>query len=137
MTIRASFIGRLTRDSEFKNFGDNQVCNFSVATDSGYGDKKITQFVDCALWGNRSEKIHTWLIKGKQVVVYGDIGIREYDKKDGSRGFALTCRVTELEFVGKKDEDTYKSDPYMDNRSAAKNTGFHSSDTAFDDGIPF
>lgn len=141
MTIRASFVGRLTRDAEFKTIGENQVCNFSVASDSGYGEKKLTQFVDCALWGHRGEKIHNWLLKGKQVVVYGDIGSREYDKKDGSKGFTLTCRVTDLEFVGKKEDDAYKPNSFMDDKATtSKESHSYSSETSKsweDDEIPF
>lgn len=140
MTIRASFIGRLTRDAEFKTLGENQVCNFSVASDSGYGEKKITQFIDCALWGNRGEKIHTWLLKGKQVVVYGEIGSREYDRKEGGKGFVLTCRVSDLEFVGKKEDDSYRSEgqTYNAKPTAPRETSAYSN-APFDDrdDIPF
>ena len=139
MTIRASFIGRLTRDSESKTTGDNQVCHFSVASDSGYGEKKTTQFIDCALWGNRGEKLHSWLLKGKQIVVYGEIGSREYERKEGDKGFVLTCRVNDVEFVGKKEDDTYRADgPTHNIRSTVpRDTGPYSNGPFDDSEVPF
>ena len=43
MTIRASFHGSLGRNSEVKTVGDNnKVTKFSVASNSGYGDKTVS-----------------------------------------------------------------------------------------------
>ena len=35
------FVGRLGRDSELKNVNDSSLLVFNVASDVGYGDKKI------------------------------------------------------------------------------------------------
>jgi hypothetical protein len=60
-------------------------------------------------------------------------------KKDGSKSFTMTCRVQELEFVGKKDDDIYRSNHFIDNRATmSKNVSSDSSKTSFeDDTIPF
>ena len=102
--IRASFVGNLGRNAEVKQVGDTTVTKFSVPSSSGYGDKKKTTWVECDLWGSRGEKIASYLIKGQQVLVYGEIELHTYTANDGTNKASLRCRVNELEFVGKKPE---------------------------------
>ena len=105
MAIRASFNGSLGRNAELKSVGDNKVTKFSVANNTGYGDKKKTVWIDCDLWGARGEKIINYLTKGQSVLIYGEIELHEYQAKDGSNKATLRCRVSDLELIGKKDKD--------------------------------
>ena len=50
-----TFVGRLPRDAQLKDVGVNKVCNFSIASDVGFGDKKKTLWIECAMWGKRGE----------------------------------------------------------------------------------
>ncbi len=93
--------GRIGRDAEFRTVGDNQVLNFSVAEDVGYGERKKTQWWSCALWGARGAKLEQYLVKGTPVTVYGNPELREYDKKDGTRGSELTIRVVDVVLQGR------------------------------------
>jgi single-strand DNA-binding protein len=77
------------------------VCNFSVAEDIGYGDNKRTQWWRCALWGARAEKLSQYLTKGTPVTVVGNPELREFDKKDGTRGAELNVRVVDLFLQGR------------------------------------
>lgn len=103
--IHSHFVGRLTRDSEMKKVGDNDLCKFSVATDHGYGDKKVGLFIECSIWGKRANSLHQYLQKGSQVCVHGEMFWRDYDKKDGTKGFQVECRVNEIDLVGGKKEN--------------------------------
>ena len=105
MSIRASFHGSLGRNAELKTVGENKVTKFSVANNTGYGDKKKTQWVDCDFWGNRGEKLINYLTKGQAVLIYGEIELHEYQAKDGSNKATLRCRVSDLELLGKKDKE--------------------------------
>jgi single-strand DNA-binding protein len=62
-----TFTGNLGRDSEkrYTNNGD-PILSFSVGVTSGYGDKKVTTWVNCNLWGKRAESLHEHLRKGSQ-----------------------------------------------------------------------
>lgn len=108
MSIHVHITGHLTKNAEFKTIGDNQVLNFAVATDHGYGDKKQALFVNCALWGKRGSSLVNYLTKGSQVVVHGELFTREYQTKDGSMKTTLECRVNELDLVGGKREEKSK-----------------------------
>ena len=133
MAIRASFHGSIGRDSEVKAVGDNKVTKFSVANNSGYGDKKKVIWIDCDAWGARYEKLAQYLLKGQSVLVYGEIEINEYKAKDGTMKSSMKCRVTDIELVGsKKDNDGGKSE-----ESASYSVPSASGGGDFDDSIPF
>lgn len=124
--IHAHTTCRLTRNSELKHFGDNDILNFAVATDHGYGDKKTTIYINCSLFGKRATSLANFLVKGTQIVVHGEIYTREYQAKDGTMKTTLECRVSEIDLVGKRNEGE-QSKP---DASPAAGGGF-------DDEVPF
>lgn len=84
------------------------VAELSVASDVGYGEKKQTQWFRCYMYGKRAEsKLMEYLQKGKQVVVFGELYTREFEKRDGSPGFALEVTIDHIELCGgSKDNET-------------------------------
>lgn len=90
-----TFTGNLGKECRTANNG-TAVCNFAVAVKSGFGDKAITLWVDCALWGKQAEsKLVNYLVKGQQVAISGELGMREHEGKS-----YLTCRVSSISLVG-------------------------------------
>jgi single-strand DNA-binding protein len=96
-----AFTGRLGADAELRTTQSGEkVLGFNVANDVGFGDRKTTQWVTCSLWGRRGEAVAQYMTKGKQVCVSGELTLREFQKRDGSRGFGLSVRVNEVDFMG-------------------------------------
>ena len=96
-----TFTGRLGADGELRTTQSGEkVLGFRVANDVGFGERKTTQWVDCSIWGRRAEALAPHLTKGKQVVVSGEVTLREYEKRDGTRGAGLSVRVNEIDFTG-------------------------------------
>ena len=96
-----TFTGRLGADGELRTTQSGEkVLGFRVANDVGFGERKTTQWVDCSIWGRRAEALAPHLTKGKAVVVSGEVTIREYEKRDGTRGAGLSVRVSEIDFTG-------------------------------------
>jgi single-strand DNA-binding protein len=93
------FSGNLGHDPSTKDVGQHQVTEFSLAVKSGYGDRQSTFWVRCQLW-NRA-KLAEYLSKGSRVVVSGELNMREFDKKDGSKGYSLELRVNDLDLPPK------------------------------------
>ena len=115
-----TFVGRLPRDAQLKDVGVNKVCNFSIASDVGFGDKKKTLWIECGLWGKRGEALNTSLVRGQQVILVGELSTREYEK-DGMNKTSLSLNVSSLDFG-----------------SAPKDANAQSSaDDPLDDEIPF
>jgi len=130
--IHAHTTCRLTRNPELKRVGENDILNFAVATDHGYGEKKTTTYINCALFGKRASSLVNYLTKGTLIVVHGEIFTREYQAKDGTTKTSLECRVNEIDLVGKKQEHEGKSDePAPYGKEVASGGG------DFDDSIPF
>jgi single-strand DNA-binding protein len=92
---------RLGRDVEvrYTQNGD-AVAGLAMAYDIGFGDKKRSQWLDGSLWGKRAESLAPYLKKGTQVVIYADdLEVAEFQKKDGTNGVKLKCRIVDLNLV--------------------------------------
>lgn len=134
------FCGRLGRDSDLRTTpGGHNVLNFSLAVDVGFGDKKETLWVGCAIWGERAEKLHPYLKKGGRVTVSGDVGLRMYESNGATRA-EITLNVQRLTLQG----DAQRREPeqaatagatYAPTGAAAVQAAAASD--GFDDSIPF
>jgi len=95
-----NFIGRIGKDAVIRyTQGGKAVTGWSLAVDSGWGDKKQTVWIDCNLWGDRGEKLSEYLVKGAQVGVTGELGTREHDGKT-----YVTLNVSNVTLIGGKPE---------------------------------
>jgi single-strand DNA-binding protein len=98
-----NFAGYIGRDAETKALPSGQtVTNFSVAVSTGWGDKKSTLWVGCAIWGERGQKLEQYLTKGSAVSVSGDIDVRAYAAKDGTPKAEMTCNVQRVTLQGSR-----------------------------------
>ena len=95
-------IGRIGRDAEVRQTNNGtSVANFPVAVDVGYGDNKATLWLDCSMFGKRAEGgLVQYLVKGTQVMIEGDINLRQYTKGDGTGGAAVTLNIQDLKLAG-------------------------------------
>jgi len=121
-----TFVGRLPRDAELKDVGDNKVSNFSIASDVGFGDRKKTMWIECGMWGKRGEALNDSLKKGQQVILVGELSTREYEK-DGQTKTSLSLNVQSLAFCSAPKD--------AEGQSATKSTTI--TDNDIDDEIPF
>ena len=121
-----TFVGRLPRDAELKDVGDNKVSNFSIASDVGFGEKKKTMWIECGMWGKRGEALNDSLKKGQQVILVGELSTREYEK-DGQTKTSLSLNVQSLAF-GSAPKDS-------ENQTMTNSTTI--TDNDLDDEIPF
>lgn len=97
-----SAVGRLGQNAEVRQTQNGtSVASMAIAVDVGFGDHKSTLWLDASLWGKRAEGgLIQYLGKGQQVWVAGEIGTRQFQKNDGSQGFAVTLKVAEIDLVG-------------------------------------
>ena len=125
-----NFTGNLGRSAEQKFVGDNSLVSFSVAVKSGYGDKAVTTWTNCQMWGKRGESVLPYLNKGQLVGINGEVTLRLYEKNDGSQGVSLDVRVNDLTLLGKSEaSQNERSSPAAPSPSAG---GFDDNDS-----IPF
>lgn len=102
-----TFTGHIGRDAETRyTTGGNVVAQFSVALTYGYGDKKDTAWMRCALFGKRAESLAPYLVKGQLVGIVGEFAPREYEK-DGQTRTSMDVRVSDVTLLGKSErQDT-------------------------------
>ena len=100
MSNTIAISGRLGKDSERKTVGQTTLLEFSVGDSIGFGDKKSTNWWRCKLWGKQAEgQLMDYLVKGAQVVVYGEVSLREHEGK-----IYPEIRVNNIELVGGRNE---------------------------------
>jgi len=92
---------RIGKDAELRQLDNGTaLVSFSAVYDVGYGQNKKAQWLDCAMFGDRANKVAQHLTKGKQIVINADdLCINEWDKPDGSKGFKLACKLVSFDFV--------------------------------------
>ena len=119
-----TFSGNLGQDGErrFTASGDS-VVSFSVPVKSGFGDKAITSWIRCSMFGDRGGKVLPYLKKGQLVGVSGEFAARPWKNKDGQDQVSNEVRVNSLELLGSKSEGGQRGNHNSENY-ATGNDGY-------------
>lgn len=106
-----SISGRLAADAEvrYAPSGD-AVCEFRVADDVGYGEKKTTNWWRCSAW--KKDKLAPYLTKGKEVTVFGSVELRKWTNKEGVEQLSCDIRVNDVSLHGGRSDGDTGSQPY-------------------------
>lgn len=93
--------GNITRDPELKYTNSGKaVVSFGIAVNRRYqvnGEwQEQVSFMNVTAWEKLGENIAASLTKGARVVVTGRLEVREYDKKDGSKGTSVEITADEV-----------------------------------------
>ena len=107
-----TLIGNLGRDPEMSYTPDGMaVTKFSLAVSKGKGEKETTTWFNCTAFRQSAETLSTYLKKGSQVCIVGELVQRSYTTKDGRPGTSLDVTVDKFTFIGGKvgDESGAKS----------------------------
>lgn len=95
--------GHLGRDAEAKFTGERCVINFTIAVTRKVKDQESTTWWRVAYW-TKTDKFAQYLKKGTPVLVEGTPYLRDYDKKDGTKGQSLEIDAREVVLLGGKRE---------------------------------
>lgn len=105
-------IGYLGRDPEMRYSPSGQpMTNFSIASSRRYttaaGEQRDeTEWFNCTAFGRLADTCNQYLARGRQVYVEGRLRSRQYERRDGTPGFSLDVNVTEVHFLGRRDEQS-------------------------------
>lgn len=110
--LKMQVIGNLGGDPQlgFTNDGTARL-NFTVASNEKKGDKTITTWVQCTVWGKFAETLDEklvspgYLAKGRMVHVSGTPSINQYTSQDGTHKASLNLRVDDIVLCGGGDRD--------------------------------
>lgn len=93
-------IGRLGRDPRSAQTKSGiEMTTFSVACNSGYGDKKETTWVNCITFKAQAQSCAKYLQKGSLVYFEGTPKIKMYQSKSGEQKADLEVTVNSICFL--------------------------------------
>jgi single-strand DNA-binding protein len=114
--LQITAIGHLGNDAEVRNFGGQNVVNFSVPHTKKYEKDgqpiSETIWIQCAYW-RENTKVAQYLKKGTLICVMGEPALTTYKNKDGIICAQLKLKVTHLELLGgrKDDQQAHQAQP--------------------------
>lgn len=98
-----TFVGNVTQDPELRfTAGGKAVCNFNLAVSNSWkpeGEtewKEETTFFRVSVWDQQAENVAEGIPKGARVAVKGTLMNRSWEKEDGTTGYSLEIRATEV-----------------------------------------
>ena len=85
------------------------MTSFSIASSRRYTtaageQREETEWFNCTAFGRLADTCNQYLARGRQVYVEGRLRSRQYNRQDGTPGFSLDVNVTEVHFLGRRDE---------------------------------
>jgi single-strand DNA-binding protein len=94
--------------------GTVEVCNFRLAVNSGFGEKKATSFLRCVAFGKNATNIALHFRKGSRIIIEGRIEQSSYTAKDGSKKETIQIVVDGWHFVESKaqTESVHEDEPF-------------------------
>ena len=99
-----SAIGNISANAEVKYLANGDpLLSFNFALNSGFGEKQVTTWLRCSLFGKRATILESMLLKGTKIGITGEITNRKWVDKDGTEKYSLECRVNDLTLLGKKE----------------------------------
>jgi len=107
--ISMSFAGRIGKSAEVRNLQNgDEVTSFTVACNIG---KDKTQWVNCAIFGERGGKLAPFLTKGASVGITGRPSARGWKANDGEIRADLQCSVDQVALLGSKSDSERPAEP--------------------------
>lgn len=104
-------VGNLGGDPELRYLQSGRaVCNFSVAVTERWRDRQTseqqerTTWYRVAVWGNQAETCNTYLSKGRQVMVIGNVQARGYVNNNGEAAASLDLTARDVRFLSSRGE---------------------------------
>lgn len=99
-----SFTGRLGAPADLKyTQGGTAIWSARVAVGFGFGDKKGTNWITVKVFGKRAESLgNLGIDKGAMIGAAGELQFREFDKNDGSKGWAIDVTTQDVALLSGK-----------------------------------
>lgn len=97
--------GRVTKDIELKVTPTGKsVCSFSLAVERKFvqNGEKVTDFINCQLWGKSAETLEKYVKKGMMIGIEGRIQTRKYTNQQGQTVYVTEVVAESFSFLEKK-----------------------------------
>jgi len=104
-------VGNVGKDPEVKYLDNGvAVCNFTLATSESYTNKnneKVTQteWHNIVLWRKLAEIAESYVKKGMQIYIEGQIRTRSWEDKEGVKRYTTEIMGNTMQMLGKKSDN--------------------------------
>ena len=113
---KAILIGHVGKDPEIRSTASGDtVASFSLATNSGYGDNKTTDWHNVIFFGKTADFIRDYVKKGSQLYVEGRIANRNYVDKSGVKKYVTEIKGYSVQALQRADSNERDSSPALEN----------------------
>lgn len=111
------FVGNVSREPELKFIPSSglAVVKFGLAVNDGWGEKKITSFLNMVAFAKTAEAIANYVTKGSKVTVRCHVKTGSYDNSEGKKVYTTDFIVDEIEFPSKKESQGQQPQEDFDN----------------------
>ena len=124
-------VGRLGQDPEMNySSSGTAICKFSVATTKKIKGQEKTNWHNVVTFGKVAENCNSYLGKGRQVALEGEIDYQQYTAKDGTTKSKTEIIAPTVHFLGVKNEMTNRA-PAKQPTPPQNNGGFVPDDIPF------
>lgn len=95
--------GRLCADPELRRTQSGvAVCTFRVAWSKKYKETETKLFLTCVAWRTTGEFVEKYFRKGQEIVVEGELSIRDWTDRGGNKRQTNELTVSQVHFCGSK-----------------------------------
>ena len=102
---KVHLIGNLTKDVELRYTKQGTpVASYTIAINSGYGEKKQTDYINISTWGKSGEFVSKYFKKGQAIAITGRLRNKNYES-NGVKQYSMEVVTEDIEFVGIKKEE--------------------------------
>ena len=116
MINKAILVGRLGREPEYRASQSGKAsCRFSLATDSGYGQSRKTDWHSIVCFDKQAEFARDYLHKGSLVYIEGRISYGEYEK-DGVKHKTVDILASTVQSLGGRNDSPNAGGSFDSNR---------------------
>ncbi len=128
MINKAILVGRLGKDPEFRTAQSGRgVCRFTLATDSGFGQSRKTDWHTIVCFDKQADFARDYLKKGNLVYIEGRISYSEYEK-DGVKRYSTEIMANTVQSLGSRSDSQNTGGSFDPNRydapSGAQNNAY-------------
>lgn len=111
---KVQLIGRLTKDPDLRYTKSNiAVASYTIAINTGYGEKQQTQFINISTWGKSGEFVSKYFKKGQSIGIVGRLNSNNYEDKNGNKRYSLEVITEDIEFIGDKKEEKIQQEEVL------------------------
>ena len=96
-------LGRTTKDPSIRMTADgSQVASFTLAVDTGFGEKKKSNFFEMVAFGKAADSIGRMIRQGTKIIVQSQAQQNVWTDKEGRKHYDVNFVVQSWEFAESK-----------------------------------